>query len=267
MDSGSAHNLAQTELMVGEWLRDQERSTVIVATRVPGLGLGRVHIERSLEESLKRLRTNYIDVYYIHYSTTKATSPLETIDTLNNLVLSGKVRYIGAANFPVWKLEQWMRLIDRFDFAQFRFLQTQYNILERYSESEITSLCNKRPISLLPLSPIRSGVLTEKYFQDFLALHKVAIGSRKLRCDGNARKVLVVVNAIALDNYQTIPQVALRWLLQKKAVASVMISPRDIKELEENMAAGGGWELSEEDMANLDRVSAITIPLPNQRLE
>ena len=276
-----------SERVVGNWLSQQERHKIILATKVGlpmdhadpnGKGLSRNLIMWNVEQSLERLQTNYIDLYYIH--TPDSNVPvLETLMALNDLVRCGKVRYIGASNLTGWQLQKYVDLQDRYGFAPFVALQQQYSLLERMSEVEVIKVCENEGIGLLPWSPLKGGLLTGKYSRHQMDLKTttrlgwVAADPEKRgthatpaldEWNGNdqAWSVIAAAEAIGKAHNKTTSQVALRWLLQSKPVTSVVIGARNNQQLEENMVAGTGWKLSSEEMDTLDQVSATKANYP-----
>ena len=276
-----------SERTVGNWLSQQERHEIILATKVGlpmdyadpnGKGLSRSHIMYNVEQSLERLQTSYIDLYYIH--TPDSNVPvLETLMALDDLVRCGKVRYIGASNLTGWQLQKYVDLQDRYGFAPFVALQQQYSLLERMSEVEVTKVCENEGIGLLPWSPLKGGLLTGKYSRHEADLKTttrlgwvVADPQKRAghatptidewRENDQAWSVIATAEAIGKAHNKTTSQVALRWLLQRKPVTSVVIGARNIQQLEENMVAGTGWKLSSEEMDTLNKVSATKAHYP-----
>ena len=276
-----------SERVVGNWLSQQERHKIILATKVGlpmdhadpnGKGLSRNHIMWNVEQSLERLQTNYIDLYYIH--TPDSNVPvMETLTALNDLVRCGKVRYIGASNLTGWQLQKYTDLQERYGFAPFVALQQQYSLLERMSEVEVTKVCENEGIGLLPWSPLKGGLLTGKYSRHQMDLKTttrlgwVAADPEKRgthatpaldEWNGNdqAWSVIATAEGIGKAHNKTTSQVALRWLLQRKPVTSVVIGVRNNQQLEENMVAGTGWKLSSEEMDTLNQVSATKAHYP-----
>ena len=279
--------MGMSERVIGNWLSQQERNKIILATKVGnimnqadpnGKGISRNHIMCNVEQSLERLQTSYIDLYYIH--TPDSNVPvMETLTALNDLVRFGKVRYIGASNLTGWQLQKYTDLQERYGFAPFVCLQQQYSLLERMSEVEVTKVCENEGIGLLPWSPLKCGLLTGKYSRNDVDLQTTTrfgwVAADPQRRTGHATpnldewrendqawKVIAAAEAIGKAHNKTTSQVALRWLLQRKPVASVVIGARNIQQLEENMVAGTGWKLSSEEMDTLDQVSATKAYYP-----
>ena len=289
LDTANVYSKGMSERLVGNWLSQQERHKIILATKVGlsmdetdpnGDGLSRNHIMYNVEQSLERLQTNYIDLYYIHTPDSNVPA-METLTALNDLVRCGKVRYVGASNLTGWQLQKYVDLQDKYGFAPFVALQQQYSLLERMSEVEETKVCENEGIGFLPWSPLKGGLLTGKYSRydvDLPAntrLGWVAADPKKRASPGGlpnlnewrqndqAWSVIAAAEAIGKTHNKTTSQVALRWLLQRgKPLTSVVIGARNIQQLEENMAAGTGWELSSEEMEILNQLSATKLYYP-----
>ena len=288
LDTANAYSNGMSERLVGNWLSQEERHKIILATKVGfamdeadplGQGLSRNHIMYHVEKSLERLQTNYIDLYYIHIPD-KNVPAMETLTALNDLVRCGKVRYIGASNLKGWQLQKYVDLQDKCGFTPFVALQQQYSLLERMSEVEVTEVCENEGIGFLPWSPLKSGLLTGKYTRHDVDLKTTTrLGwvsadpqNRADPCmpaldeyreNDQAWSVIATAEAIGKAHNKTTSQVALRWLLQRgKPVTSVVIGARNIQQLEENMLAGTGWKLSSEEMETLNQLSATKLHYP-----
>ena len=287
LDTANRYSRGESERVIGNWLSQQERHEIILATKVGfamdetdpnGDGLSRNHIMYNIEQSLKRLQTNYIDLYYIHRSDSNVPA-METLTALNDLVRSGKVRYIGASNLTGWQLQKYVDLQDKYGFAPFVALQQQYSLLERMSEVEVTKVCENEGIGFLPWSPLKGGLLTGKYSRYDVDLPSntrlgwVAADPQKRsgpatpnlddwRENDQAWSVIAGAEAIGKAHNKTTSQVALRWLLQRKPVTSVVIGARNIHQLDENMVAGTGWKISSEEMDTLNQLSATKLYYP-----
>ncbi|XP_071830344.1 1-deoxyxylulose-5-phosphate synthase YajO-like [Apostichopus japonicus] len=282
IDTANIYGRGASETIVGNWLSRQERHKIVLASKVrmqmeddnPNSGgLSRKSIMWSVEESLKRLKTDYIDLFQIH-CWDWGTPLEETLRTLDDLVRAGKVRYIGGSNVSSW---QFQKIIDYNKFHglnKWITLQTQYSLLVRDPETEFTDVCKIEGLGLLPWSPLKGGWLSGKIKKGDKAAPE---GSRvawseamgdKVRyqsCpkftpyanEGSIWDLLDKMTEIGKANGKSVAQVALRWLLQKEAVSSVIIGCKTVEQLEDNMGAGAGWELSTEQMSTLDNASAV----------
>ena len=170
VDTADVYSRGASEEIVGRWLKDQPRDDLVIATKVRfpmgsgpnDVGLSRKHILAGVEASLRRLQTDYIDLYQVHCW--DHVTPLEeTLSTLDTLVQSGKVRYIGASNFSGWQLQKAIDLSLRMGWEPFTCLQPQYNLLCRTTEWELVPVCLNEGLGIIPWSPLRGGWLSGKY--------------------------------------------------------------------------------------------------------
>jgi len=257
------------ESIIGKWLRKnpEKRTQVILATKVRGRmgegpndeGLSRKHISSAVEQSLKRLGTDYIDLYQVHWPD-ESTPIEETLRALDDLVRDGRVLYIGCSNYPAWRLMESLWTSDRCRLTSFISIQPHYNLVHRDEfERELEDICLKFDIGVIPYSPLAGGFLTGKYAGD----QTPPEGSRGATSDRiqaylmdpHSLSTLEIVKQIALERQKSPSQVALRWLISRPAVVSAIIGPRDLEQLEDNLGCLS-VELSDEDMQRLDEASA-----------
>ena len=257
------------ESIIGKWLRKnpEKRTQVILATKVRGRmgegpndeGLSRKHIFSAVEQSLKRLGTDYIDLYQVHWPD-ESTPIEETLRALDDLIHDGRVLYIGCSNYPAWRLMESLWTSDRCRLTSFISLQPHYNLVHRDEfERELEDICLKFDIGVIPYSPLAGGFLTGKYAGD----QTPPEGSRGATSDRiqaylmdpHSLSTLEIVKQIALERQKSPSQVALRWLISRPAVVSAIIGPRDLEQLEDNLGCLS-VELSDEDMQRLDEASA-----------
>ncbi len=278
IDTADVYSRGISEEIVGRWLAKQGREDLIVATKVRfpmgegpnDLGTSRKHIMDGIKASLKRLQTDYIDLYQVH-----AWDPLtpleETLSTLNDLVRQGYVRYLGASNFKGWQLQKAVDMSKAQGWERFVSLQPQYNLLCRATEYELLEVCDKEGIGVIPWSPLRGGWLSGKFRR---GMSSPPEGSRveKAEQEGwgeswtaynneHTWQVLDELHAIAEETGKTPAQVAINWLLQKKAITSPIIGVRTMEQLESNLGAAG-WALTGEQMERLDRASSMPVTYP-----
>jgi len=229
-----------------------------------GDGLSRSRILEACEASLQWLRTDYIDLYQIH--SYDFIVPLEeTIAAFDLLVKQGKVRYIGLSNFTGWQLMKAMALCEKYKWEPFISLQAYYSLLGRDLEFELVPACLDQGLGILPWSPLHGGILSGKY-RDKKKWPK----STRIKAPGEhlpydvdqGDKILIALEKIASAREMSVAQIALNYLLQKPGVTSVVIGARNLKQLRENIAAGG-WSLSENEMKTLNEVSALRKPYPH----
>ncbi|MBE9478612.1 MAG: aldo/keto reductase [Chloroflexi bacterium] len=257
------------ESIIGKWLRKnpEKRTQVILATKVRGRmgegpndeGLSRKHIFSAVEQSLKRLGTDYIDLYQVHWPD-ESTPIEETLRTLDDLIRDGRVLYIGCSNYPAWRLMESLWTSDRCRLTSFISLQPHYNLVHRDEfERELEDICLNFDIGVIPYSPLAGGFLTGKYAGD----QTPPEGSRGATSDRiqaylmdpHSLSTLEIVKQIALERKKSPSQVALRWLISRPAVVSAIIGPRDLKQLKDNIGCLS-VELADEDMQRLDEGSS-----------
>ena len=253
------------ETIIGKWLKkfNIPRDRVIIATKVRGPmgegpndeGLSRYHIMQAVEASLRRLDVEYIDLYQTHWSD-EQTPIEETMRALDDLIRQGKVRYIGASNYPAWRLMQSLWASDKHKLASYVTLQPHYNLAHRKEfERELAAVCEAYGIGVIPYSPLAGGFLTGKYQQGGSLPASVRADSAKRRYfNERSWAILDTAQKIAADYGVSVSRVALAWLLANHLIASPIIGPRNMTQLEDNLG-GAGLRLSEAEKAQLDEVS------------
>ncbi|MGP8125769.1 MAG: aldo/keto reductase [Nitrososphaerales archaeon] len=249
IDTADVYAEGRSEEIVGKAIRGR-RDDVVLATKVRGRtgqdpngeGLSRKHIMRNLETSLKRLGTDYIDLYQVHR--TDLTTPLkETMAALSDLVRSGKVRYIGCSNFPAWQLEKALRISEVNGLEAFATVQPRYNIVDRDVERELLPLCAEEGIGVIPYSPLAGGYLTGKYRPDKPAPEgsryqlRPAMVGRYLNPRNQA--ILQVLDEIGSQTGMSLGQIGLAWLMANPTVTSPITGASKLEQLEENMGVLG----------------------------
>lgn len=283
IDTADVYSRGGSEEVVGGWLKDQSRDELVIATKVrfpmgegPNeIGLSRKHILAGVEASLRRLQTDYIDLYQVH-CWDSGTPPEETLTTLNSLVNSGKVRYIGASNFSGWQLQKAIDLSRQMGLERFVCLQPLYNLLDRSIEWELIPVCKNEGIGVIPWSPLRGGWLAGKYQRGMTSPPegtrvKMAEerGWGETFTDYNTEhtwNLLDNLYAEAKELEKTPAQVALRWLMQRPAVTAPIIAARTREHLEDNLGASG-WSLNSEQMDRLTQASDKPLPYPYETLQ
>lgn len=258
--------VGKSEEIIGEWLtgRVVPRHELILATKVRGRvgnkptneGLSRQHILHAVEASLKRLHTDYIDLYQLHWPDEE--TPLEeTLEALNNLVQRGLVRYIGCSNYPAWLLMKALWVSDVRQLARFETVQPHYNLVHRPEfERELQAVCLDQKVGAIPYSPLANGFLTGKYRRD-QALPASARSGRVQQRYFNEQGFAAVEKCeeIGRGHNATIAQTALAWLLANPAVNSAIIGANSVAQLEET-AKGVTLKLSHEEKQTLDEVTS-----------
>lgn len=262
-----------SERVVGAWMEEAKtRDKVILATKFRfrmadgpnGTGASRHRIVRTVEDSLRRLRTDRIDLYQIHMQDIE-TPEEETLRALDDLVRAGKVLYLGASNYAAYRLadSQWIARTQHLE--RFVSLQMQYSLLSRELEREHVPLCRRFGLGILPWSPLAGGFLSGKYEKGQPPPPGVRFEKWKERFaawdDDRGWGTLAAVKAIAAERSTTPTAVALAWLLAKPEVSSVIFGARSLAQLEDNLAAAE-LRLRPEEVARLDQASAFPLGYP-----
>src|SRR5512138_2590202 len=251
IDTADVYGQGLSEEIVGRWLKGKRRDDLVIATKVrfsmgPGVnqvGLSRKHILDGVENSLRRLQTDYIDLYQVHMWD-DATPLEETLSTLDQLVQSGKVRYIGASNYAAWQMQKAIDISKFSGWEPFSCLQPLYNLLDRDIEFEIIPVCQNEGVGIIPWSPLRGGWLSGKFRR---GMEAPPSGTRiedaekqgwseswSAYATERTWSILDVLFSVADAAGKTPAQVALRWLLQKPGVTAPIIGARTLQQLETN---------------------------------
>ncbi len=224
------------------------------------LGSSRYHLIQACDESLRRLGTDYIDIYHLHGF--DALTPIEEVlSTLNTLVTSGKVRYIACSNFSGWHLMKSLDVSDRYGWPRYVGHQVYYSLVGREYEWELMPVGVDQGVGALVWSPLGWGRLTGKVrrgqpLPKESRLHKTAENGPPV-ADEHLYRVVDALDAVAKECGKTLPQVALNWLLQRPTVATVIMGARNETQLRQNLDAAG-WNLTADQVAKLDRASDVT---------
>jgi aryl-alcohol dehydrogenase-like predicted oxidoreductase len=270
-DTADIYSDGESERILGKALGSRRKDAVI-GTKVgfrtgPGpndTGCSRLHILQACDASLKRLNTDYIDLYQIH--SYDAVTPLEeTLGALDSLVRQGKVRYIGCSNFTGWQLMKAMSISREQGLHPFVSLQALYSLVSRDIELELVPVCEDQGLGILPWGPLAGGYLTGKYRRHAAWPSGTRLKRPEDSFPFDIEKGYVIVeelDAIARAHDVTVAQAALNYLLRKPSVTSVIFGARTIEHLRENIRATG-WSLTPEEMERLDRVSAPTKTYPH----
>jgi len=236
-----------SESYIGAWIMQNNipRDQLVIATKVRNRmgegpndeGLSRARVMRAVEASLRRLQTDYIDLYQTHWP--DADTPIEeTLRAFDDLVRQGKVRYIGASNYPAWQLMQALWTSDKHNLARFDALQPHYNLIHRAEfERELRAVCETYGLGVIPYSPLAGGFLTGKYRHGQpLPESKRAEGRSRLMTGKNLA-LLHEMDRVASLHKINISQVALAWMLADPLVTSPIIGATSIEQLNENLGA------------------------------
>ncbi|MFN8379577.1 MAG: aldo/keto reductase [Anaerolineae bacterium] len=238
----------ESETVIGSWLKGKDRRSVVIASKARGRmwdgpngeGLSRVHLIQAVEESLRRLQTDYIDLYQTH-APDDSTPLEETARALETLVQQGKVRYVGASNYKAWLLCKALWVSDKLNVARFDSLQPHYSLLNRKEfEAELEPLCLDQGVGVIPYSPLAAGFLTGKWPRgggnvDTSRSESMLI--KRLMADENAYAVVDTVRTIADTLGVPMAHIALAWLLARPSITSPIIGARTVAQLQEVVGA------------------------------
>jgi aryl-alcohol dehydrogenase-like predicted oxidoreductase len=270
LDTANVYSAGVSEEIVGEALGDK-RDQLLIATKArmrigSGAndgGASRWHIIRECEKSLKRLRTDRIDLYFMHEW--DGQTPIEeTLDALDALVRSGKVRYIGCSNYSAWHLMKALGTSERRGYQRFVSQQIHYSLQAREAEYELVPIALDQGVGILVWSPIAGGLLSGKYRRDQKPAegrHLTDWGEPPVYDEGKLYDIIDVLVEIADARKVSAAQIALAWLIGRPGVTSLVIGARHEEQLRDNIAAAG-LTLSEGERARLDKVSAPPLPYP-----
>jgi aryl-alcohol dehydrogenase-like predicted oxidoreductase len=272
-DSADGYSGGLAEEILGKAIRGR-RDQVLISTKGtfatgPGpndCGNSRYHIIRAVEGSLKRLGTDYIDLYQLHAF--DAVTPVEeALQTLNDLVRAGKIRYIGCSNFSGWHLMKSLAISDKFGWPRYVAHQAYYSLVGRDYELELMPLGIDQRVGAVVWSPLGWGRLTGKIRRGQPLPEKSRLQSQLVRdigppvSDEHVYRVVDAIDAVAKETGKTVPQIAINWLLQRPTVSTVIIGARNEEQLRQNLGAIG-WKLTPEQIKLLDDASATTPAYP-----
>jgi aryl-alcohol dehydrogenase-like predicted oxidoreductase len=270
IDTADVYEHGVSEEIVGRAIKGV-REDVVLATKVRfpmgdgpnDAGLSRKHILAGCEASLRRLGTDYIDLYQVH--AWDAATPLqETLSALTDLVRQGKVRYVGVSNFTGWQLMKALYVSELGGFERFVSLQPQYSLAERNIEREVLPACREEGVGVIPWGPLGGGFLSGKYRrgEEPPEDSRIAGAPDEFEEAWTRRSVernwrtLDVIGETSEQTGRSYAQISLNWLLRQEGVTAPIIGARRMEQLEDNLGAAG-WELSEEQVARLNKASAI----------
>jgi aryl-alcohol dehydrogenase-like predicted oxidoreductase len=270
-DTADIYSNGLSEVVLGQAIAGR-RDQILISTKATfrfgegpnDVGSSRHHLIRSCEDSLKRLKTDYIDIYHLHGF--DALTPIEeALGTLDGLVQSGKVRYIACSNFSGWHLMKSLALSEKYGWAKYAAHQVYYSLIGREYEWELMPLGLDQKVGAFIWSPLGWGRLTGKIrrnqpLPETSRLHQTADYGPQVE-DEYLYRVVDALDEIAKETGKTVPQIALNWLLQRPTVSSVIIGARDEAQLKQNLGAVG-WNLTPEQIAKLDAASDRTPVYP-----
>jgi aryl-alcohol dehydrogenase-like predicted oxidoreductase len=270
-DTADVYSRGLSEEVLGKAIAGK-RDQLLISTKATfrfsegpnDLGSSRLHLIRSCEASLRRLNTDRIDIYHMHGF--DAMTPVEeTIETLDTLVRTGKVRYIACSNFSGWHLMKSLAISEKYGWARYVAHQVYYSLVGRDYEWELMPLGLDQKVGALVWSPLGWGRLTGKIRRgqpvpEVSRLHKTAEIGPPVPNE-YLYKVVEAMDETARETGKSIPEIALNWLLQRPTVASVIIGARNEEQLKQNLRAAD-WKLTPEQIKKLDEASAVERPYP-----
>jgi aryl-alcohol dehydrogenase-like predicted oxidoreductase len=270
-DTADVYSRGLSEEILGQAVKGR-RDKVLISTKATfrmgdgpnDLGSSRYHLIRACEGSLRRLGTDYIDLYHLHGFDAQ-TPVAETLQTLDEFVRSGKVRYIACSNFSGWHLMKSLAVSERYGWARYVAHQAYYSLIGRDFEWELMPLALDQKVGTIVWSPLGWGRLTGKIRRNQplpteSRLHVTAEFGPQVE-DEYLYRVVDVLEEIGRETGKSVPDIALNWLLQRPTVASVIIGARNEQQLRQNLAAGS-WKLTPEQVARLDAASEVRPPYP-----
>ncbi len=266
-DSADVYSKTVAEQILGEAIKGR-RDQVLISTKATfrrgtgpnDVGSSRYHLIQAVERALKRLGTDYIDLFQLH-GYDAMTPQEEVLGTLDQLVRDGKIRYVGCSNFSGWQLMKALATADRRGWPRYVANQTYYSLIGRDYEWELMPLGLEEGVGAVVWSPLGWGRLTGKIRRDrprpkVSRLNvKAAVDAGPPIDDEYLYKVVDAIDEVAAEVGKTVPQVAINWLLRRPTVATVVIGARDEEQLRDNLGAVG-WKLTAEQVARLDAASA-----------
>lgn len=259
-----------SEEIIGRWMKKAgiPREKLVIATKVRGRmgdgpndeGLSRIHIMQAVEASLRRLQTDYLDLYQTHWPDEHA--PIEeTLRAMDDLVRQGKVRYLGASNCRAWELMQALWTSDKYNLARYDCIQPHYNLIHREEfERELAAVCKTYGIGVIPYSPLAGGFLTGKYRRENTTPDSVRAKGLQHACTEKNFALLDQMDAVAQAHGASVSQVALAWMLADPLISSPIIGPNKIEQLTDNLGALG-VHLAAEELQMLNDVTAWQKPV------
>jgi aryl-alcohol dehydrogenase-like predicted oxidoreductase len=272
-DSADTYSGGAAEEILGAAVKGR-RDQVLLSTKGtfrfgPGpndVGSSRYHLVRAVEGSLRRLGTDYIDLYQLH-GYDALPPPEEVLSTLDQLVREGKIRYVGCSNFSGWHLMKALSVADRHGWPRYVAHQAYYSLIGRDYEWELMPLGHDQGVGAVVWSPLGWGRLTGKVRRGAPLPESSRLQSQQVKDAGPpvpdeyVFKVVDAIDEIAAETGKTVPQIAINWLLQRPTVATVIIGARNEEQLRQNLGAVG-WNLTPEQVARLDAASALPAAYP-----
>ena len=266
IDTSNSYGMGDSETHIGKALKGGGRKKLLIATKASGQmgegpnmkGAGRQHLMEMLEDSLRRLQTDYVDLYQIHQPDLE-TPTEETMRTLDDMVRQGKVRYVGNSNYPTWLAAEAMWVSRTQHYVPFISVQPQYNLMDRRIESDLMVFCQRYGLGILPYFPLAGGFLTGKYRRG----EPIPEGTRGAMNPGMIARwssdrnygILEKLQRFCADHGRTTADLAIAWLLAKPMVSCVIAGTTRPAQVEANVKSGE-WRLSPEEVQEVDTITA-----------
>ena len=272
-DSADVYSDGQAEEILGQAIKGR-RDKVLISTKATfrmgegpnDVGSSRFHLLKTIDESLKRLETDYIDLFQLH--SFDAKTPIEeTLSTLDDLVRAGKIRYVGCSNFAGWQLMKSLSIADKYGYPRYVAHQAYYSLIGRSYEWELMPAGIDQKVGAVVWSPLGWARLTGKFRRSQPVPKDTRLSSQLNRDIGPKvddellYRVVDALDEIAAETGKTVAQIALNWLLQRPTVSTLVIGARNEEQLKQNLGAVG-WNLTAEQVAKLDQASAVTPSYP-----
>lgn len=270
-DTANGYAGGESEVLLGRALKGRRREAIVASKFFNPMGSGpndsgmsRVHIMQAIEDSLRRLQMDYVDIYYIHH--VDVQTPLEEmLRALDDLLHQGKIRYIACSNYEAWRLMEALWISETKNLARFECYQPQYSLVVRDIEEEIIPVCQLKGLGVVVWSPLGGGFLTGKYKPG----DRTASGTRSEEgwaypqryFAPNADETLAELLQVAVDLGRTPAQVANRWVLEQPAITSAIIGARTVEQARDNFLAGG-WKMPADALDRLNKVSQLARRYP-----
>lgn len=277
IDTANIYSYGESEKLLGQSIKDHgfNRYDLVIATKVRGrmgeghnnVGLSRYHIFQSVDESLKRLQLDHIDILYVHGVDPK-TPVEEIVRTLNDIVLTGKVRYVAVCNWPAWMVMKALGIAEKNSWNKFVGMQYFYSLAGRDIEREILPLAHDQNLAVMPWSPLAGGFLSGKYTR----LNEKAGDSRRDNFDfppinkNKTYDIIDVLAEVAKNHKATVAEIALAWVRLQKGITSTIIGAKNTQQLLDNIKSTQ-IELSSTDILKIDEASALVKEYPGWMVE
>ena len=277
IDTANVYSYGVSETILGQSIKDLglNRNDLVIATKVRGrmsqginnVGLSRYHIFHSVDESLKRLQLDHIDVLYVH-GFDPYTPIEEVMRSLNDIVLTGKVRYIAICNWPAWVVMKALGIAEKHGWNKFVGMQYFYSLAGRDIEREIVPLAADQNLAIMPWSPLAGGFLGGKYSRNAAK----AEGTRRDSFDfppidkEKTYDIIDVITDVAKQHNATVAEIALAWVRQQHGITSTIIGAKNIDQLNANIKSVD-VQLTTDDLEKIDKVSALPKEYPGWMVE